>query len=601
MTDNVVALADYSVKIDGDSYGLLQVPDKTSKLVEREKLLILDGINLTELNNGLKRCAGLLYLAFNGVAGHGELRRDINKLQDDLVVQTGNTTLALSKFSRSTADILDTVKDVFNYLTEGSEEVAIEFLKQTGGVAEGMAKEALELAKGYEKLADDTMATSGKTQIAQSQTDADRENIKKQRADLLAKNAKAKSLSENLATSLKKLEGLYAQAKEKADQASERGFAVQMVGAILGPLAQGLGAIGGAFVAAKTGGLAGGGGTAVPPPAPQVDSAEQMAAKVEVEKKKKDEEAAKKDVTDAETAKATALTDKTTAAETTTKKDTAATLAKDEATKAPDDTKLKETAAKAQADAEKAKTNLAAADKALVEATKKLEEKKATLAAMGDAVKGAQRALETAAANLQATGAGLLDLAKSYEEEKRKYLDLILKYERQGIEALADMAEYAVRMSAVTDDESVKRTASESLLQAIKALNAVAQILRDAAKFWTSMKYACDALVAPKFLNTIQIFSKQSEAKRTAEWKKDGFKISGVTMMAKWQALNVILVESSQAIAETRKQVQANIVSSPSPEESLKLVPDLARQLSINAERAKASAETKLKALEKAA
>jgi hypothetical protein len=596
----VVALADYSVKLDGDTYRLVEIPGPKSKIVETEKKAILDDINLTELNNGLKRCGGLLYLAFNGVAGQGELRRDINKLQDDLVVQSGKTSLALGKFSRATAEVLDTVKDVFTYLAEGTEDVAIELLKQTGGVADGMAKEALELAQGYEKLANDTMSASGKTQIAQSKTDQEVEELKAQQADLKAKTARAKSLSDSLAESRKKLEQLYTEAKEKADQASERGFAVQMVGAILGPIAQGLGSIGGAFVAARTGGLAGGTGATVPPSPPKVDSAEEEAAKKKLEDEKKKKETAEKDVADAEAAKKKVDEAKTTATEIATKKETDAALAKEKADKKPDDAALKTAAETAKIEADKAKADKEAAEKALKEANDVVEAKKKTLAAIGESIKSAQLALETAAKNLQATGAGLLDLAKSYEEEKRNYLKLILDYEKQGIEALADIAEYAVRMSAVTNYESVKRMASDSLLQAIKALNTVAQILRDAAKFWMSMKYACDALVAPKFLKTIEVFSKLPVEKRTAEWKKEGFKTNGVMLMAKWQALHVILVETSQSVSETRKEVQSNIVSSPSPEESLKLVPDLAKALSISVTRAKDTAQDKLNVLEKA-
>lgn len=598
MTDDVVALADYSVQIDGVTYGLLRVPDPTSKVVESEKLGILQDINLAQLNGGLQQCGGLLYLAFNGVAGEGELRRDVNKLQDDLGVQCGKTSLALNKFSRSTAEVLDTIKDVFTYLSEGTEEAAIEFLKQTGDVAETMAKEALELATGYEKIADATMAASGKTQIAQSRTDKEVEAVKKEQANLQAKTARAKSLATGLAESRKKLEKLYTEAKEKAEQASERGFAVQMVGAILGPIAQGLGSIGGAFVAAKTGGLAG--GAAVPPSAPKVDSAEEAEAKKKLDEEKAKKVVAETEVKTAEEAKTKADLAKTEATESATKKETTATLAKEQAQKKPDDADLKAAAKKAEEEAQAAAVAKAQAEEAQKKANEALASKKQTLAAIGEAMTKATLALETAAKNLQATGAGLLDLAKSYEEEKRNYLKLILDYEKQGIEALADIAEYAVRMSAVTDIESVKRTASQSLLQAIKALNTVAQILRDAAQFWNQMKSACDALVEPKFLKTIQVFSKLPAEKRTAEWKKDAFKTKGVMLMAKWQALHLVFLEASQAVSDTRKEVQKNITSSPSPEESLKLVPGLAKVLSISVTRAKDTAQEKVNTLEKA-
>jgi hypothetical protein len=62
---------------------------------------------------GMRRVGRLKSRAFGMGAGRFVgLRRGINAMQDGLAVQCGKTTLALSKFSRSTAEVLDTVKDV---------------------------------------------------------------------------------------------------------------------------------------------------------------------------------------------------------------------------------------------------------------------------------------------------------------------------------------------------------------------------------------------------------------------------------------------------------------------------------------------------------
>jgi len=598
MSENVVELADYSVNIDGETLHLTRIPDPESKLVEAQKRSILVDLNLADLSGGLKRSAGLLFLAFNGVAGKAELRRDINALQDKLAVLCGDTQLALNRFSKWSSEVLGTIKDVFTYLVDGDEAIAIEVLKDSSTVAAKMAGEANALATRFEALANETMNVSGRTQVAQGQSDEQKAKLEAEQNDLKAKDANARSLSNSLAQSRKKLEALYIEAKAKADQAADRGFAVQMVGAILGPIAQGLGSIGGAFVGSKTGGALS--GPATPPAPPKADSSEEAAAKKKLEEENAKRVIAEEEVKKASDAKVKAETDETKAIEAATAKETEATLAKEKADKKPDDAELKKAAEKADTEAAAAKTAKEAAEKALKDAKAELERKEKTLAAIGESIKSAQTALETASKNLQAVGAGLLDLAKSYEEEKRNYLQLMLDYEKQEFEALANMAEYAVRMSAVKDRIGVERTASESLLQAIKALNTVAQILRDAAKFWTQMKDACDDLANPAFQRRLELFSKQPPEKKAAEWKKDAFKTMGVTYMAKWQALHLVCLEYSQSATETRKEIQANIVLSPSPEESLKLVPGLAKDLSVTATRAKDVALDKVRALEQA-
>lgn len=597
MVDKIVVLADYSVKIEDETFVLTKVPDPKSKLVSEQKKLILVDLSLDALIDGLKRSASLLFLAFNGVAGNGELRRDTNALQDKLAVRCSDTQLALNRFSKWSAEVLDTIKDVFTYLTAGQEGIAIELLKESSDIAAKMAIEAENLAKNFDALADDTMNVSGKTQVAQAQSEEEKRKFEIQQTDLKAKTANAKSLSSSLAVSRKKLEGLYNEAKSKADSAAERGFAVQMVGAILGPIAQGLGAIGGAFVAAKSGGMM---APSAAPAAPKADSTEADAAKKTLKEAEDKNKAAEKEVTVAKAAVDNAAEEKTKAGQAVVAKETAATLAKEKADVKPSDADLKATADKAKVEADSAKTAKDAADKALTAATETYEQKKKTLAAIGESIKTAQTAFDTAAKNLQTVGAGLLDLAKSYEEEKRKYLDLMLKYEQQEAEALANMAEYAVRMSAVTDFIAVQKTSSESLLQAIKAFNTVAQILRDAAKFWTQMKDACDDLATPKIKGRLEMFSKLPAEVRAEEWRKETFKTMAVTYMAKWQALHIVCVEYSEAASGTRKEIQANIILSPSPEESFKLVPGLARQLSTDAQRASNAAVDRTKAIEEA-
>ncbi|MNU96752.1 hypothetical protein D3C71_867980 [compost metagenome] len=595
MATDIEVLPDNGIKIDGETFTLTTEPDPKSNLVAQQKKRILVDLSLDSLIDGLKRSAGLLFLAFNGVAGNGELRRDTNALQDQLAQRCKETQLALNRFSNWSSEVLDTIKDVFTYLVDGQEDIAIQMLKENSSIAAKMASEAEELAKSFDKLADETMTVSGKTQVAQAQSETDKRKFEEQRNDLLAKTANAKSLSTSLAASRKKLEGLYNEAKSKADTAAERGFAVQMVGAILGPIAQGLGSIGGAFVAAKTGGLA---APTTPPAAPKADSTEETAAKNKLKEEETKKADAEKELATAKAAVDKADAAKTTAIETASKQETAATLATEKAVAAPDDAALKAAAAKAKADAESAKKAKEEADKLLADAKVKHEEKKSTLAAIGVSITRAQEAVETAAKNLQTVGAGLLDLAKSYEEEKRKYLDLMLKYEGQEAEALANMAEYAVRMTAVTDSVGVQKTSSESLLQAIKAFNTVAQILRDAAKFWTQMKDACDELATPKVQGRIEMFAKLPAERRAAEWKKEAFRTMAVTYMAKWQALHLICVEYSEAASGTRTVIQANIVLSPSPEESLKLVPDLAKKMSLDAQRASDAAVERTHAIE---
>jgi hypothetical protein len=608
----VVALADYSVEIEGEKFNICNVPDEKSKLVEAKKKVVLNNLNLNELISGLKRSGNLLFLAYNGVAGFGELRAGTNALQDKLGKLCTDSELALDRFARRTATILDKLQRNFRYLTEGKEATALAFLKQCADTANQMATEASDLAIRFDKLADETMVLCGKTEIQQGKTDEEKRKLEQDVADLKGKAANAKKLSEELAVLRTKLQKLYDEAKSKADTAAERGFALSMVSAIMGPIAQGLGtfasvATGAGAMGALRGATSATSAPNTPPPAPAPSSPEKTAAEKKVEEANTAKKAAETELETAKKDLQTKESEKNTAIQTAAKKANDETLAKERAQteqekldKDPTNSKLKEAAQTAKTAAETATKDKEEAEKdkkkkedAAVAAKKTLEEKQAAMATAVAAITAAGRTLETAASNLATAGAGMMDLAQTYETEKEKYLNKLLEYQEQETTALANMAEYAVRMTSVTSDVEVHKTVSQSLCQAIAAFNAVAQVLRNAALFWTQMADACKALASEGVQSTVKAFSELPPADRLEMWKDESFKREAVDYMAQWKALELICRDYSKAAGETREEVQANIIRSPTPEESMRLTPELAKTLLLDASRSKATAEAK--------
>ena len=618
----VVALADYAVKIENEEFNICSIPDEKSKLVEAKKKVVLNNLNLNELVSSLKRSGSLLFLAYNGVAGFGDLRGLTSDLQDNLGKLCRDGELALDRFARNTNELLKKLQQNFKFLSEGKEKAALAFLGQCASTAKGMADEASGLAAKFDKLADDTMVVAGKTEVQQGKTDDEKRQLEKDLNDLKAKDAAAKKLSTELGDRKKRLQKLYDEAKAKAEKTADRAFAVQMVGAIMGPIAQGLGTFGGMYASAASGagaagavrGALGGAAPNAPPAAPTPTSPEKKKAEKEIEDKKAAEakaqtelDAAKKDLEKKEEEKKTAVG-------TAAGKATAETLAKEKADdakgkadKEPTNSALKKTADDAKTAADNATKEKVAADKdqktkedAVTTAKKTVTDKEAALKTAADAAASAGKALETVANNLAAASHDMMDLVQTYEAEKQKYLDTLLKCEEQEAQSLANMADYAIRMTSVTDLVQVSKSVSHSLCQAIAAFHTVAQILRNAALFWTQMADACKALSSQGVQATVQAFSALDEKDRLDMWKAESFKVEAVEYMAQWKALELICRDYSKAAGETRVEVQNNLNKSPSPEESMKLTPELAKALLTDATRAKGAAEEKGAAIKSA-
>jgi hypothetical protein len=243
----VVQISDYEVVIDGQSYSAIAIPAADSGVVTAERNRLLKNLKLESLISNLLRAGELLTLAYNGVAGFGALRGAVTSISDRLRVLAADCELTMQRFERSSRTITGNLRDCFKFLMNGREEAALLWLGKAGVAAHGMADEADDLADRFDTLGNDAVQTLVDTQKAQGETEEAKAKLEAQIADLNAKDAGARTLAEELVKQKEELQQLYNEAKEKAETAEDRAFALSIVNAIMKPLGDGLGAFAGAM------------------------------------------------------------------------------------------------------------------------------------------------------------------------------------------------------------------------------------------------------------------------------------------------------------------------------------------------------------------
>jgi chromosome segregation ATPase len=595
-----------TVTINQEQFDLCKIPDETTKLVATKKGEVLKSLNLQELITGLQRSASLLYLAYNGVAGFGALRAATNSLQDDLGVLCRDAEMALDRFASKTGQVLGKLKDTFTWLSKGKEKLGLNFLGQCATTAKEMAQDAEALAKRFDELADRTMKVCGDTEKQQSATQKEKEELQQKLIELKASNAKAQKEADELAALHKKLYELYEEAKAKAEKAGDRAFGLAITSAIMRPIATGVGAFAGAFARTEMG---------MPPSLPSKPQPTKPATDDKDKSANKVAEA-QSTAEAAASASSKANDDLTKAKQTQNQNDAAVKVASEtlaeakkkmEAEKDPTPakkTELDKAVTEAQRilnEAKKlqeaAKTEVENKEKALTEAKRIAEEKKKLADQVAEGAQSAARALEAVADSTESASGDYMSLANSYEEEKRNYLTKWMDYKEKAAGKLADMEKYAIEMSTVASDADIKKTVIDSLIQAVKSFNEVSQILRRAAQFWYNMAEACQKLGTNSELqSTIAAYTESvpDAAERASMYLEEDFKRQVVEYMAGWKALQLICLDYSKAAAQTRDTIQRNISSSPSPEQSIKLVPELAKTLLVDTQRAQAEIKREL-------
>jgi hypothetical protein len=388
------------------------------------------------------------------------------------------------------------------------------------------------------------------------------DELKEKAAELEAKTANAQKLSELLAKAKTSLEMRYNEAKEKAESAENRAFALSMVSAIMQPLGEGLGAIAGAYARAQTPAA-----LPMPTPAPRQTPATSTGAADQSQGKSREQlqvekEAAEGKLRQAEEQAKLARQSVSDVEIELTRGTEAVAVAEARLAGLAEGAKERDEAQKAIADAKAAKA--AVEDKLRIkqDAQKKAEAELATAKTGAASLDAAWQKLGGAVSqvgeNLGQAGDSYFSLADEYRKEKTRYLELLMQKEDEERQALASIKEYAVRMKNIGEQEQTAAVTAAALFQAVGALKQVVVILREAARFWSNMAAACDRLADDKIKKDIEDFSGLDLEERLELYREDDFKRQVVSYLAGWKALEVIAQEYARATGAIRDKVYAD-------------------------------------------
>jgi hypothetical protein len=240
------------IAIDGVTYSMLAKPAADSKIVAKQKGIVLKNLKLDKLVTDLMRSGELLWVAFNGVAGFGGFRASVWEIGDKLGKLASDCESTMQRFEKSAGTILENLKDTFKFMLMGEEDWAINWLNKAGIRAGGMADEAEGLAQRFDSLANDAVQLIVKAETQKGLTEVEQKKLEAEMANIANEQKLAEQRVKDILDTKTELEGLLAQARAKAETAENRAFALSVIGAIMKPLGDGLGAFGAAMLKSQS-------------------------------------------------------------------------------------------------------------------------------------------------------------------------------------------------------------------------------------------------------------------------------------------------------------------------------------------------------------
>jgi hypothetical protein len=534
-------------------YDLKSVPDPKSLRVTEAKAEVLGGVRIDKLVHNLALTADLIYLAYSATpAKYGDLRAQIDMLHIQFGDICGECVTKLGKIMSCSQEVTRKLGMAFGFLFQGREDAAMMILARCAADAATLADAAGELAARFDALCTIADKALSDSQVKQGDEIKLRDQLKQTKNDVIAEEAKLKTLQEQLTKLIADLKLEYDEEKGKLKTSEERAFALAITGAIMQPLGQALGGAAGAVAqiyasrAMPPAGLFPGtqpppasqpGSTPAPTPAP--NPAPPAASPENAAKLKAAEEKLEKAKLDAAEAEADEKTLQATIE-----------VIEKKITKLPDVEKDpdKRRARQDQLDSAKGEAqrdlDAVTAKKETVKAEVKKSEDE--VAAVKEAIKTLGVAISDAGKNISGMGNDYVKIAESQRARVREIFNTLIAKQDAEREILGKVKEATLRLQNLsTNIESAEVTIS-ALFQVIAAMKQVVSILHEAREFWNNMRDACKALSAPAFMaemkDNVAMFPDPKD-RVSLFYDTDGFKLPLLGYLAKWRALEVIAAE----------------------------------------------------------
>ncbi len=560
-----------------ESYEITKILLPTAYLVQNAKKDILQDLGLQSVLTDLNRASELLYLAYLGVIGTGDLHVRISTRQKELYDLCGRCVVTMTALRDGSRIVLDRLTEAYSYLLQANEKRALRILSRCAANAHTMATNCQELPLKFGKLKDDTKQDAETAIKAWGDEVAKIKEFEKLRAEMEATLKQQEKVSSMLNEKFEEMK--IDIAKEEA--AEKRALVTHIVGAFASAIGGGLGVYATSMVLVKINLEQ---GSSVPAGAKEA-SGDARPNLEQLKIRQEDKANAQKVNEEAKMAEETKARERQREAK-----------AKVFDAKTDNEAKqvlLNEAKATNTADAgheEKVREAQTAFDASSITLRKLLEEQKQAedLALAKKSAIDAKAALDAAVAaldNIVSTANKMsqqqADRATMYANNRIEMVKHKRYLEEQRREAIGQLASLTSRLETNKYEINVEKSTETALEIATWALNNIYVSLNNAKYFWDSMKRFCDQLANPKTIEQIndEIENECTPEERIKFYKSPSFISPGITYISKWTALGIVCDEYVVASQHASKSVLRHIKASPDTEEARNLIEPLKKQL----------------------
>lgn len=491
-----------SLNCDGirEVYSLKEAPDASSTLVLREKTNILHKMDLDTVIKNLDNSVDLLNVAYHAVYGF-DVQTQIWSLQKTLMDLNDKGINVIDDFSRQSSAVIHDLIGFFDWLTKGAEKVAIKKLERFSVIAGSMSRQADQLAKDYQKMADDTSETLKNTIDENNRQYANQDKIQREMAEFQSEQEAADIAQQEIKKRLARMQTEYEKLSKAELDAEKHQRTMDIMGAVFSFLGSA------ASVAADIAGKST--SQADSPEEKEKLAAAEQEAKVAMEKL----EILNREKTELVQALENAETDE---------------------------------------QREGLRAEIRAKDAEITEGEKQANKKSSTLKSISEALKGVSSQISEQSQKND-----------TVQENRSKRLTEInaelIRLEEEQTKQLTNLAKYTSRLNTMVIEKNSVEAAVRSLIVAVSCLKNVVVAVMDIALFWTSMEKCCKALATSDLKDTINDLQEIDKEERIEFYYTDSVMIPLLTYMVQWAAVKSISTDFIEGAENTRFRLNETV------------------------------------------
>ncbi|KAJ7323400.1 hypothetical protein OS493_031875 [Desmophyllum pertusum] len=219
--NEMAAVPQTDVVIDGETFDLVSIPNARSKMVQNAKNSLLGSLDLASLVDDLGKLGNFIRVAYNGVAGNTEIQIKVQTVGYKITNLADKSAVTVHNFKRASQNVLQELQGTYQFLLDGMEEMALETLSLLTEVASDMAKAAEELRDDFEKATTDVIDALEDTQRAKGTQEDKKKTLEKERREFEIKKQQAQELQKSALEAEENAKALYSEASAKEDKAMD--------------------------------------------------------------------------------------------------------------------------------------------------------------------------------------------------------------------------------------------------------------------------------------------------------------------------------------------------------------------------------------------